>query len=180
MTEWALAEIACSGEELTCIQRDVLLFLLELSSNVVSCSSAQFASKITAWLMVLIKGPWGDRICVVGCDLKQPIKFIFSQPLRLLQKICGLLQLTKVIWTTVYWVVILLCVLTDIHECNKGLGDCDLNATCMNTYGSYVCMCNSGFTGNGFIWRARNHRSYEDKCHQNIEMKPYLCTLRKN
>ena len=49
----------------------------------------------------------------------------------------------------VYWVVIWLCVVSDIHECNRGLGECDLNVTC--TFGSYDCMCNTGFTGNGFI-----------------------------
>ena len=40
---------------------------------------------------------------------------------------------------------------TDIDECNRGLGECELNATCINTFGSYDCMCNTGFTGNGFI-----------------------------
>ena len=110
--------------------------------------------------MVVIKGPWGDKICVLAagknnglkaCDLAC-IKFIFAQHLRLLQKKkCGLLQLTKMIWTNAYWMDIWLCVVSDIHECNRGLGECDLNVTCINTFGSYVCMCNTGFTGNGFI-----------------------------
>jgi len=25
-----------------------------------------------------------------------------------------------------------------------------MNATCIDTFGSYDCMCNTGFTGNGF------------------------------
>ena len=32
---------------------------------------------------------------------------------------------------------------TDIDECNRGLGECELNATCINTFGSYDCMCKS-------------------------------------
>ena len=38
---------------------------------------------------------------------------------------------------------------TDIPECERGLDDCDTNATCTNTFGSYVCTCNTGFTGDG-------------------------------
>jgi len=38
----------------------------------------------------------------------------------------------------------------DIPECERGLDDCDSNATCANTIGSYICGCNSGFTGDGF------------------------------
>ena len=38
----------------------------------------------------------------------------------------------------------------DIPECVRGLDDCDMNATCINTVGSYDCMCNTGFTGSGF------------------------------
>ena len=37
--------------------------------------------------------------------------------------------------------------ITEIDEC---LDDpCDSNATCTNTDGSYICECNTGFTGNG-------------------------------
>jgi len=42
------------------------------------------------------------------------------------------------------------CVVSDIYECNRGLGECHLNVTYINTFGSYVCMCNTGYTGNGF------------------------------
>ena len=37
---------------------------------------------------------------------------------------------------------------TDINEC-KVNHSCHVNATCMNTKGSYVCTCHPGYTGNG-------------------------------
>ena len=37
---------------------------------------------------------------------------------------------------------------SDIDEC-KGNHSCLVNATCMNTKGSYVCTCHPGYTGNG-------------------------------
>ena len=43
----------------------------------------------------------------------------------------------------------------DIPECKRGLDNCDPNATCTNTIGSYDCMCNTGFTGDGFTCTGR-------------------------
>ena len=41
--------------------------------------------------------------------------------------------------------------LVDIDECElESLNDCDVNANCSNTVGSYSCFCLSGFEGNGF------------------------------
>ena len=37
---------------------------------------------------------------------------------------------------------------TDINECKRN-HSCHVNATCMNTKGSYVCTCHPGYTGNG-------------------------------
>ena len=36
----------------------------------------------------------------------------------------------------------------DFNECNV-IGTCHENATCKNTGGSYYCVCDQGFTGNG-------------------------------
>lgn len=37
----------------------------------------------------------------------------------------------------------------DYDECLNGTHDCDSNATCTNTLGSYLCECEDGFTGDG-------------------------------
>ena len=41
-----------------------------------------------------------------------------------------------------------ICGVSDIDEC-KGNHSCHVNATCTNTNGSYVCVCEPGFNGNG-------------------------------
>ena len=37
----------------------------------------------------------------------------------------------------------------DVHECIVGSDNCSSNAICTNTNGSYVCQCQSGYSGNG-------------------------------
>jgi len=39
---------------------------------------------------------------------------------------------------------------SDINECTDDSADCDQNADCTNTAGSYDCACQIGFTGDGF------------------------------
>lgn len=39
--------------------------------------------------------------------------------------------------------------LSDIDECALEIDNCDSNAICLNTEGSYECECNVGYRGNG-------------------------------
>ena len=37
----------------------------------------------------------------------------------------------------------------DMDECKSDISDCDVNANCTNTDGSYKCKCKAGYTGDG-------------------------------
>ena len=39
--------------------------------------------------------------------------------------------------------------LIDIDECSEARDDCSENAKCVNTKGSYRCVCKPGYTGDG-------------------------------
>jgi len=39
---------------------------------------------------------------------------------------------------------------TDNDECSNSNGDCDEQATCTNTIGSFTCKCKTGYSGDGF------------------------------
>lgn len=57
----------------------------------------------------------------------------------------------------------------DINECTTNTDNCDSNATCDNTQGSFNCVCNNGFRGNGTHCDGNNNQS----C-QSLLSFPYL------
>ena len=42
-----------------------------------------------------------------------------------------------------------ICDSLDIDECKRNLSSCHVNADCLNTIGSYVCRCHTGYIGDG-------------------------------
>ena len=38
-----------------------------------------------------------------------------------------------------------------MDECQLGVDNCDGNAECINSIGSYECICKSGLTGDGTV-----------------------------
>ena len=55
--------------------------------------------------------------------------------------------------------------LLDINECVRGMLNCDSNADCVNTEGSFRCMCRAGYEGNGQICTGTNMIVYHILCH---------------
>ena len=37
----------------------------------------------------------------------------------------------------------------DIDECSVGVAECDVNSDCIDTVGSYRCLCRPGYNGDG-------------------------------
>jgi len=42
---------------------------------------------------------------------------------------------------------------TDVDECNRNNGGCDISATCINVPGSVRCVCDDGYTGDDYRCR---------------------------
>jgi hypothetical protein len=50
-------------------------------------------------------------------------------------------------------------VCVDVDECTEGTDDCSDDATCINKQGTYQCLCNEGFTGDGQTCEPTNPES---------------------
>ena len=44
----------------------------------------------------------------------------------------------------------------DLDECASNSDNCDVNAACQNSVGSYSCTCKSGYTGDGKICNGKD------------------------
>ena len=65
---------------------------------------------------------------------------------------------------------------SDMNECHTDF-PCHSNATCKNTDGSYICTCDSGYSGDGLNCTGRNTKissdiKYEKKYWQFNPCKP--------
>ena len=49
----------------------------------------------------------------------------------------------------------------DINECETGSNDCDVNANCSNSDGSFSCRCKAGFHGDGKVCQGTKQTSCE-------------------
>ena len=50
----------------------------------------------------------------------------------------------------IVWILNIKYKLIDIDECSESVM-CSINANCLNTEGSFMCLCKDGFEGNGFV-----------------------------
>lgn len=53
--------------------------------------------------------------------------------------------------------------LTDINECETGANECDENANCSNTEGSYTCQCKTGYEGDGSLCQGTKQAKFENE-----------------
>ena len=42
-----------------------------------------------------------------------------------------------------------------MDECSLSIDNCHENATCINNDGSFLCTCDSGYTGNGTLCQGK-------------------------
>ena len=47
---------------------------------------------------------------------------------------------------------------TDTDECQMEMDDCDMNAVCTNTPGSFTCTCKDGYEGDGTTCNSENSK----------------------
>jgi len=66
-------------------------------------------------------------------------------------------------------------VLTDINECRRD-GICSPNAVCVNEPGSYACICDDGFTGDGIVCRG-THSTTQHLSSLELIMSTFLCFM---
>ena len=76
-------------------------------------------------------------------------------------------EMGKSVWVRVNDILHRTCALapenTDIDECETDGDECDLNASCMNTPGSFTCACNQGYSGDGLTCNGKTRQQLNYK-----------------
>ena len=54
---------------------------------------------------------------------------------------------------------------TDVDECDTSMFDCIPEAQCVNTIGSYECICLPGYSGNGTVCDGRYSIEHNHSVH---------------
>ena len=62
-----------------------------------------------------------------------------------------------------------------MDECLSGNHTCDLNASCLNSKGSYTCHCNDGYNGDGVTCIDVDECSGVNTCSDNSSCKNTKC-----
>ena len=59
-------------------------------------------------------------------------------------------------WCIVDFCKYSVCFVIDIDECTTNTHNCDPDASCANSIGSFVCTCNQGYSGDGITCSGEN------------------------
>jgi len=67
-------------------------------------------------------------------------------------------------------------IFADLEECATNTHNCDVNADCVNTVGSYSCKCRAGYTGDGKTCNGKKPiNKHNLSCNTfDIDLSPYL------
>ena len=103
----------------------------------------------TPWVALSVPVIWDTRVtdsCVQVCPAKTP--FIPSQKKRLISRALKTVSSKSNMGLNVN---ISASFFVDVDECGLSTQTCDAMASCSNTMGSFECICDIGYQGDGFV-----------------------------
>ena len=63
-------------------------------------------------------------------------------------------------------------IFADLEECTTNTHNCDVNADCVNTVGSYSCKCRAGYTGDGQTCNGKKQTNKQNLGHHTFDVDP--------